>query len=172
MSTCLAYVDQEIPHIQSLGCLSIHECMYARAAIICIVQCGRFCTIIREIFRVTFNIIRTKFPKSEFFKFAHQNMERSAYFQGNFCRIRESWQLWYAVMAGAGVGLTSASELLYQLQTLWPPFFFNGRSSHWVVIFDVWSGLWQSAFTSHKPFQFWLFVREDLNPPLFLSFCT
>ncbi len=31
--------------------------------------------------------------QGEFFKCVHQNIDRLVYFQGTFCRLRESWQL-------------------------------------------------------------------------------
>ena len=65
----------------------------SRAANICALQSGWFCQTIRETFR-TFKVKGGSFQnQGDFFKFAHQNMERLVYFQGTFCRVTKSWQL-------------------------------------------------------------------------------
>ena len=74
-----------------LGCIRIGNLNYGygRVANICILQSGRFCTTLSELFRLITHIIR------EILKFVHQNIQRLVSFQGTFCRIRASWQHCY-----------------------------------------------------------------------------
>ena len=85
-----------------------------RNANICILQSGRFCPTTREIFRITFNIIGTVSVFREIFKLVHQNIERLVYFQGTFCRIRKSWQLWQGLL------ITVSVSRKYHQIIIWP----------------------------------------------------
>ncbi len=69
-----------------------------RAANICILHSGRFCTTINQIYRITFNIIGTKFPQS-------------GSFSNPFTRTWKDWFICWKLSADLGIAGSSVSGL-------------------------------------------------------------